>query len=153
MNDNVRAVLNRMGQEFVAEIKMRITEEDAIATGDLLNSIGFELEEDEEGMFTLYLTHADYFHYVNENTKPHWPPKEPIAKWIEAKPVIPEERNGKLPTVEQLNFLIRRKISEDGTQGHYFFERVLNSLVETYYPQIVEAIYKDIEEDLLEGLI
>lgn len=161
MYENVRKVLNEMGQDFAEEIRTRLKDEDAVATGELLDSIGFELEEDEEGLFTLYLTHADYFHYVNENTKPHWPPKYDkggkllLADWITARGLETAESTGNksLPTVEQLNFLIRRKISEDGTQGHYFFEATLNGLLERYYPLIVQAIYDDIENDMLQGLI
>ena len=153
MWENVRNVLNDMGREFQFQVREKIVAENAVATGDLLNSIGFEIEEDADGLFTLYLTHADYFHYVNENTVPHWPPREPILRWVEDKPLQPyPDANGKLPTVDQLTFLVSRKIAEEGTQGHYFFESVLNDLLEVYYPKIVDAIYADIEVEL-EGLI
>lgn len=151
--ENVNRVLTDFGYEFKQQIRDKIFAENAVATGELLNSIDFEVEFDETEGFTLWLLHADYFHYVNENTRPHWPPKLPIAQWIIDKPVQPyPDSNGRVPTVDQLNFLIRRKISEEGTQGHYFFEATLNGLLEKYYPLIVEAIYSDIEVDLA-GLI
>lgn len=151
--DNLRKVLNDFGNEFKQQVRDKIYAENALATGELLNSIEFEVEEDETEGFTLYLLHADYFHYVNENTKPHFPPKGALIDWIESKPIVPRaDENGRLPTVEQLDYLIRRKISVEGTKGHYFFEATLNGLLEKYYPLIVDAIYKDIEVDL-QGLI
>lgn len=151
--DNLRKVLNDFGYEFKQQVRDKIYAENALATGELLNSIEFEVVEDETEGFTLYLLHAPYFHYVNENTKPHWPPKGSLEDWIESKPIIPTaDENGRLPTVEQLDFLIRRKISREGTKGHYFFEATLNGLLEKYYPLIVDAIYADVEVDL-QGLI
>lgn len=147
MWENVRNVLNEMGREFQFQVREKIVAENAVATGDLLNSIGFEIEEDADGLFTLYLTHADYFHYVNENTVPHWPPILPIVQWVIDKPLATD-----LPEVNKIAHAVQWKIAQEGTQGHYFFESVLNSLLEVYYPKIVDAIYADIEVEL-EGLI
>lgn len=151
---HLRATLEELGRDFVEELRRRMIEENAVATHNLYDSLACELEETSDGGFTLYLVHADYFHYVNENTRPHWPPREPIREWIEAKPVVPyPDTNGKLPTVQQLTFLISRKIAEEGTQGRYFFESTLNGLLEgKYRGKIQDAIYEDIKEELA-GLI
>lgn len=157
--ENLNRVLEQFGYEFKQQLRDKIVAENAVASGDLLNSIDCRVEIEDE-CFVVYLYHADYFHYVNENTEPHWPPYDStektfpqIEKWVMDKPLQPyPDSSGKLPTIKQVTFLVARKISEEGTQGHYFFESTLNGLMEKYYPMIVDAIYKDIEKDL-EGLI
>lgn len=145
--EHVRKVLEEFGYEFQQQVREKIFAENAVATGDLLNSIGYEIEEDAEGTLTLYLTHAEHFHYVNENTRPHWPPILPIVQWVIDKPLATD-----LPEVNKIAHAVQWKIAQEGTQGHYFFESTLNGLMEKYYPKIVDAIYEDIEEDLA-GLI
>lgn len=157
--ENLNRVLEQFGYEFKQQLRDKIVAENAVASGELLNSIDCRVEI-EDDCFVVYLYHADYFHYVNENTEPHWPPYDStektfpqIEKWVMDKPLQPyPDSRGKLPTIKQVTFLVARKISEEGTQGHYFFESTLNGLMEKYYPMIVDAIYKDIEKDL-EGLI
>lgn len=145
--EHVRKVLDEMGYELKREVRDKIYAENAVATGDLLNSIDFAVEEDADGTLTLYLTHADYFHYVNENTKPHWAPIAPLIQWVQDKPLATS-----LPEVKSIAYAVKQKIKDEGTQGHYFLEAALNGLLEKYYPLIVDAIYADIEEDMA-GLI
>ena len=145
--EHLEKVLNEFGLEFKQQVRDKIYAENAVATGGLLNSIDYELEKADDGSYTLYLTHADYFHYVNENTRPHFPPIMPIIQWVLDKPLATD-----LPEVKSIAYAVQWKISEEGTKGHYFFEATLNGLMEKYYPKIVDAIYADIEEDLA-GLI
>ena len=51
----------------------------------------------------------EYWKYVEEGTKPHWPPPSAILHWITIKPVLPRpDKNGRIPTPKQLAFLIGR---------------------------------------------
>ena len=128
--ENLNRVLEQFVYEFKQQLRDKIVAENAVASGDLLNSIDCRPPYDS-----------------TEKTFPQ------IEKWVMDKPLQPyPDSRGKLPTIKQVTFLVARKISEEGTQGHYFFESTLNGLMEKYYPMIVDAIYKDIEKDL-EGLI
>lgn len=157
--ENLKQVLDDFAFEFRQQICDKIVAENAVASGDLLNSIDCKVEM-EDDCFVVYLYHADYFHYVNENTVPHWAPYDStektfpqIEKWVGDKPLNPyPDSRGKLPTIKQVTFLVARKIAQEGTKGHYFFEATFNGLYEKYYHLIVDAIYKDIEKDL-QGLI
>jgi hypothetical protein len=47
---------------------------------------------------TISLNLQDYWKYVEDGTRPHFPPIEDILQWIKVKPVLPRKRKGKLPT-------------------------------------------------------
>lgn len=169
--ERTNKVLEDFGNDFVELVLQEIEDKDGIATGEMYNTLGYHIEEDENGL-TLYLTHTDYFHYWNDGTRPHWPPKEPIEEWVVNKGIVPrpmktvrtwkwttkdgqEHMNGKevtiLPTVEQIAFLVRRKISEDGTKPRGAFEYAYEKLIGYYEPLIVEAFAEDTLE--AEGII
>lgn len=152
-------VLNDFGNEFVRRIQDRIIEKDGIASGEMLNQMDCEVRK--EGVkWILYLKHVDYFTYWNDGTAPHWPPQEPIRKWIQAKPIYPDpDKRGKLPTVEQLAFLISRAMAglspdpskKGGTEGRDVFDEVKNELLPKYEPLIAQAQADDFKENYLSG--
>lgn len=157
MNENLIRVLKEMGEEMKTLLKENIVAENGVATGEMLDSIDSEVDE-ETGQIVLYLLSTDYFKWWDQGTTEHWPPKEPILKWIENKPIIPEDRidskgNHYLPSVEQLSFLIRRKIAgkspsgkPGGTPAHGRLKAVADLLADTYAEKIGAAIIQDFWE-------
>lgn len=86
-----------------------------------------------------------YWKYVENDTKPHWPPERAIADWIEIKPVIPYPgRNGRLPSPQQLNFLIRRKIATVGTTGTHEMERTVQHTIAFWEERLARALSQDL---------
>ncbi len=149
--DNLERVLNEFGQAFVNAVADYIIEADGIATGNMLNTLDFSVEK-ENGHYVVYLNHTDYFKYFDEGTEPHFPPVEPIQKWVQDKPVYPTaDSNGKLPTVEQLGFLIARKISRDGTEARNVFERAKQSVIPEYEQKMADALAQDFINNYLNG--
>ena len=165
------AVLEDFGNDFVELVLQQIEDKDGIASGQMYNTLGWRIEDTENGL-TLYLTHTDYFKYWNDGTRPHWPPQEPIERWVELKGLQgkpmrvvrtwkwttkdgKEHRNGKevtiLPTVQQIAFLVRRKISIEGTEPRSAFEYAYDNLIGIYEPRIVEAFTEDLMEE--EGVV
>lgn len=66
--------------------------------------------------FEVYLELEDYWKYLEYGRKPgKFPPPDKIKEWIRIKPVIPRPYKGKLPTTNQLAYLIGRKIATKGT--------------------------------------
>lgn len=165
------AVLEDFGNDFVELVLQEIQDKDGVATGEMYNTLGWKIEETENGL-TLFLTHTDYFHYWNDGTRPHWPPQEPIENWVRAKGIEGrpmrvvrtwkwvtkdgvEHTNGKevtiLPTVQQIAFLVRRKISLEGTEPRSAFEAAYDALIGFYEPKIIEAFTEDTLEN--EGIL
>lgn len=111
--------------------------------------------------FSATLRMNKYWEYLEEGTKPHWPPSSAIAKWIEVKPLIPRpDGAGRIPTPKQLAFLIGRSMAgkspnqanlknpNGGTTGTHGLERAKEEVIPRYYTLIEEALTADIGDYL-----
>lgn len=87
----------------------------------------------------------EYWKYVEYGRKPgKFPPPDKIREWVEIKPVIPRPmKNGKLPTVEQLSYLIGRKIAIKGIPPTPVLATTTRTLNEEFFDKIYEAIRLD----------
>lgn len=142
---NLEKVLDEYGAAVRNKYQDNLISSDHLATGELLNSVEYIIEKDNM-QISVSLELADYWKYLEYDTKPHWPPVDKIKNWIKVKPIIPDGRNGKLPTPDQLAFLIGRKISEEGTQGTKDLHSALVDINDEFEALIMEAISKDVDE-------
>ena len=95
--------------------------------------------------FTASLNMNYYWQYLEEGTRPHWPPTSAILNWVEIKPVIPRpDGNGRIPSPKQLAFLISRKIAKHGTEGSHDFQTTRDAILPMYYEKIEQALAEDI---------
>lgn len=114
----------------------------------LVNTMTFDVVKDNQ-TFTVNLNLQEYWKYIENDTVPHWPPPDAIKRWIQIKPVTPyPNAKGKLPTTNQLAYLIGRKISEEGTKGSNDLERAVEECNRIYTPLIQEAVANDVFESL-----
>lgn len=135
------ALLQDLGKDVEENYKEHLREHDRVASGDLMRSIHTEVEV-HGTTYEVVMNLADYWKYVEEDTKPHWPPKAAIDKWIFIKPVIPHG-SPKPPSPEQLSFLIRRKIAEEGTKGTHDLRDTENAVLPMYEERLLEALERD----------
>lgn len=116
------------------------------ASGELISSVNTKVTVDGNE-FTIELELQDYWKYVEEGTKPHFPPVSKILEWVKIKPILPTPmKNGKLPTEEQLAWMIAKKIDKVGTEGKPDLEEALKEV--DYNAIIEEALDADIMESL-----
>lgn len=95
--------------------------------------------------YEVVLNLQDYWKYVEEGTRPHWPPISAIAHWVQIKPVIPRpDEKGNIPSQQSLAFLISRKIAEKGTQGTHDLKETTDALLGYYEDLIKEALERDV---------
>jgi len=134
-------ILEDLARDVRDNYKEHLELHDRIASGDLLRSISTEVEVNGT-TYTVWLNLADYWKYVEEDTKPHWPPKDAIDRWIFIKPVIPHG-SPKPPSPEQLSFLIRRKIATEGTKGTHDLRDTKNAVLPMYEERLLEALQRD----------
>lgn len=147
MWNNLEKVLNDYAIEYRNTLQDSYIYDDRIATGELLNNIEYIIQKDNVSI-SVCIQIADYYKFIERNTKPHWPPVDAIRDYVKAKPILPNpDKKGKLPTPEQLAYLVRRKISEEGTKGTHNFEKTSETLNAKYEKLIEEAITKDIEKE------
>lgn len=58
--------------------------------------------------------------FVEAGSAPHFPPPGALAGWVRRRLGVADEKK-----VREIAFLIGRKISRRGTEGHHIFERTL----------------------------
>lgn len=139
-------------KEYAIELRNTLQDsyinDDRIATGDLLNSVEYIIEKDDR-QIEVSLQLKEWWKYVEEDTKPHFPPPDAMLNYIKAKPILPKpDSNGKLPTPNQLAYLIGRKISEVGTTGTHNVRDTVRLINERYEEKIGQAISEDINNEL-----
>lgn len=139
-------------KEYAIELRNTLQDsyinDDRIATGDLLNSVEYIIEKDDR-QIEVSLQLKEWWKYVEEDTKPHFPPIDAMLNYIKAKPILPKpDNNGKLPTPNQLAYLIGRKISEVGTTGTHNVRDTVRLINERYEEKIGQAISEDINNEL-----
>lgn len=143
---NLERVLEEYGRELRNKYQDSLINNDRIASGELLNSCEYIIQKDSYSI-SVSLQLAEYWKYVEWDTKPHWPPVDKILEWVKIKPVLPNSgSDGKLPTPEQLTFLIGRKIAKEGTKGSNDLHQSIEELNNEYMQLIEEAITKDVDE-------
>lgn len=134
--------------DFVVELKNKLTANDSNASGNLAKSIrGIVKQNGKYIVISIQL--EDYWKYIENGTKPHFPPVDAIKKWISVKPVLPRPlKSGKLPTSNQLAFLIARKISRVGTKAKPFLKPTITDfdLINKVYNEVVDLLNKQLED-------
>lgn len=142
--ENLQAVLMEYGVAVRNLYQDRLILHDRIATGDLLNSVEVHVDYDGQA-YEVKLDLASYWRYVEMDTEPHWPPPSAILKWIMAKPVLPRPlKNGKLPTPQQLAYLIGRKIAVFGTKGIPDLTDSVEDMNKAFQERIAAALAQDV---------
>ena len=63
--------------------------------------------------------------------------------------IIPQERNGKLPTDTQLAYAIRTKIDREGYEGGHYLQATLDELNSKYEPLMQEALNQCVIEYII----
>ena len=141
----VRKVLTEYKTKFEELVKTKIQEKDKIASGNLLASISTKIEVDGS-VYTVILNSLNYLKYLETGTKPHWPPTEPILRWVKDKRLPTRELTGdkSLPTEKQLTYLVCRKIAKEGTEKNFIIAETIEELNEIYLKRLQEALAIDI---------
>ncbi len=143
---HVQAVMEEMAIAIRNEYQDNLIRNDRIASGDLLNNIEYEITRGDF-TYTIYVKMRDYWYYVENGRKAgKWPPIDNILNWIRVKPVLPRPNaEGKLPTPQQLAFLIARKIGEEGTEGTQDLRKATDTIWDTFEDRLYEAIDEDVD--------
>lgn len=146
--ENLKSILLDYAIALQNKYKDNLMLSNRLATGDLIRSVQYQLDF-EERTFIVSLNLEGYWKWVEDDTRPHFPPVNAILSWIKAKPVLPRPlANGKLPTPNQLAYLIGRKISEVGTQGSHDLEKTIEEINAEYEELIAEALQKDLSDNI-----
>lgn len=140
---NLEAVLKQYGEQLLSIYRQKLLQTGSDDTGTLGNTLNY-IVEDQDEVYEVSLQIQDYWKYVEEGRNAgKFPPISDIKRWIQTKPVLPRPYNGSLPTIDQLAYLIARKISKRGIEGKHLLEESLTEL--DAYMLLDDAITKDLE--------
>lgn len=143
-------VLNEFADAFIQNARNNLEANQSNASYNLYNSFEKVIEVGED-YFKVSISLADYWQFLENGRGPgKFPPVDKIKEWIEVKPVNPTPlSNGKTPSVEQLSFLISRKIANEGTEGKPFFEPAKEQTIREFEDKINQAIEEDVSNFIL----
>lgn len=143
-------VLREMGARMQQYMREKLENHKPFKTNasyNLSNSITYLINKENQD-YEVSISLEDYWKWVENGTEPHWAPIKPLKEWVLVKPVIPEVRNGKLPTVDQLAYAVQWKIHEEGTQPQKFFWNSVEEAVADFETAVGEAISEDIDRNV-----
>lgn len=146
----LRSVLKDYGEFFELEYKTRLLDKDKLSSGRLAESVKTFVRSTGNVLFEVVVRLEDYWVWVENGRKPgKFPPVDKIKEWISVKPIFPKQSDGgKLPTQEQLAFLIGRKISLEGIKPTHLFEQSANAVYNKFYQDITDAVAQDAQNDI-----
>lgn len=104
------------------------------------------------GNFEIVFNMPDYFKWAeNGRLSGKMPPPGSLLKWMQFKNILPSPvklENGKtvLPTMQSLEYLIRRKIGNEGTKGSHTWEETENEIRNSLIRDVKVAIEKDFKD-------
>ena len=102
-------------------------------------------------LFEVYFDLPQYFHFAENGRRPgKFPPPDAILKWVQFKRLVPRPgRDGKVPSTNQLVYLISRKIATKGTEGKHLFEKTLDDpSLDNLADKLVELITAEFEKEI-----
>lgn len=151
--EHLTEVLNRYGELLAVRYKSYVPE----ASGKLVQSVKYEFKHNDR-IYEVGLWLEDYWKYVEYGRKAgKFPPIDKIKEWISVKPVKPviprPMKNGKLPTINQLAFLIARKIAREGIEPKNILKRTVEEVNNEMLMSIKMAIMEDLKRDITESLV
>lgn len=147
---SLRQQLLPIVNNFVEQYKAGLDKADAkTSRRQLIDSVKGSINYDGKYV-TVDISLQDYWKYVEYGRRPgKFPPVDKIREWIRVKPVLPRPMaNGKLPTENQLAFLISRSIAEKGIKPRPILKETLNAfqLEQKIYNQIINMLKEEINE-------
>ena len=105
----------------------------------------------KDNLFEIAFDLPPYFHFAENGRRPgKFPPPDAILKWVQFKRLVPRPgRDGKVPSTNQLVYLISRKIATKGTEGKHLFEKTLDDPdLDNLADKLVKLITAEFEKEI-----
>lgn len=153
---HLEEVLLQYGEKVKQTYQNKLDSEGITASGSLRDTVSVQVDVDGN-KFEVALNLNSYWKWIEGGRPPtqnngNGELRRAILQWIRTKPVIPQPFNGKLPTEEQLAYLISRKIHNEGYEGKGVLKDSLEEN-EDFLINVQYAMLEDIEKDINEVLI
>lgn len=138
--------INNIASDLLERYKKAISDSGHYASGELENTATYKVQF-AGSMLEITFNLQDYWKYLENGTKPHFPPLEAIEQWITVKHIIPTTISGRVPTTRQLAYLIGRGISINGTKPTKLLQQTIDGA-----DDLIELIIDDLAKQLQEEI-
>ena len=149
---NLERVLNEFADEVITTARGNLDTNNTNASHNLYDTMEKIIEIGDD-RFSVKISLADYWRYVEEGTGPghvpdargqYWPKIGPIKEWVSVKPGVPKD--------DAFAYAVRGKIHASGTTAQPFFQPAVDEALARFEIRIEEAIEQDIY-DYINGLV
>lgn len=138
---NLKNQLEALGREYVAELTSQLIHADKVATGNLINSLDYEVLETVNGLL-LKIIADDYLKYVDQGRRPgKRPPQKAILKWVQNKGIKIKKQ-----TPSQTAFVLARSIGKKGIKPTNVLKKTQQAIFNNKDILIKKGIQLDINE-------
>lgn len=153
---NTEAVLKEYAITAQELMQDKLLQSGRVATGYLMDSINTRVVTGSSTI-AVEMDLAEYWEYIEMDTRPHFPPHLPVFEWVTAKPILPQnegkirtrgKKKGIPYTREELQhgiaWAIQHKIDAHGTKGTHDLEETCAALNAEYAERLNAAISADL---------
>ena len=145
------AVANKYGKLAVASIKDILIKEGKVASGTLVDSVGYRIQEGpvDGDEIELVIFWVDYGDYVDRG-RPEgiMPPVSKIEQWVKLRGIQGRNKKGKFQSSEQTAWAIAKGIEKNGIEPTFFKTLTERNILATYPEEFIKAITQDITNTL-----
>ena len=138
--------INNICADLLERYKQSLKDNNHIASGNLYNTATYKTNINGS-WFELTFVLDETWRYLENGTKPHFPPIEAIERWITVKHIIPTTNSGKIPSTKQLAFLIARGISKNGTKPTKLLQQTIDG-ADDLIDLIIDDLTKQLQEEI-----
>jgi hypothetical protein len=154
--ENIYKALERAGAEIVAEMANIIKKNNAVASGNLLKSLTYDVTVDS-GVWGLVIEYADYGRFVDKGRNPgRFPPKKDIENWMRLKG-IPQSALWPIMWKIKKGGFYSKKVGETGTytpiKGIHFTDPFSKNVdLQNLKKYFGEALAASVRTDIIDEL-
>jgi hypothetical protein len=154
MFEHLADVLELWGEIIAEEYKETLQREGINVSHKLSDSVKCLPVDVNGNIYEVSLQLEEYWKAVEYGRKPtqnngDGQLRRNILEWIKVKPVLPTPYEGKLPTEEQLAYLISRKIHQLGYEGKQPLKKTVDENKSEMLQDIEDALSKDLSEEVV----
>jgi hypothetical protein len=124
-------IMEEAMQEAVKFGLSAVIDRTPVAYGNLRGEIHTQVQASEQGVTGIVGTSVPYAVWVEEDTRPHWAPLEPLIDWVKKKQIAgvysvqSRRRLGGKAKIDAENIalarMVQKKIAMKGTTGQHMF--------------------------------
>lgn len=145
------SLLNSFAQTIVNRYRDKISE---YASGKLYKTIDYTITSQNDS-YLVTINLEEYWKYIEKGRRAgaKMPPISAIENWIKIRKILPRPvtlKSGRqrVPTVQQLAYVIARSIAKQGIKPRPFMSESINQTIEDFKSKLSAAVREDVLDNL-----